>query len=84
LTSLLLCRVVFPSYRFLAAYKAHVLYAYVREAFRPDLFALFGTRAEELKLPAVALRQALVVISKVVLHTGRDVDQLTSSPARTS
>ncbi|MFL6120230.1 tyrosine-type recombinase/integrase [Actinophytocola sp.] len=77
LTSLLLCRAVFPSYRFFAAYKAHVLYGYAREAFRPDLFALFGTRAEELKLPSVALRQALVVISKIVLHTGRDVDQLT-------
>lgn len=77
LTSLLLCRVVFPSYTFLAAYKAYALYAHARETFRPDLFVRLEARSEELKIPRPTLRNALVVISKIVLHTGREVDQLT-------
>ncbi|SDJ02338.1 Phage integrase family protein [Actinokineospora alba] len=78
LTSLLLCQVVFPSYTFLAAFRPTGLYAHARALFRPDLFAQLEARSKELKIPRAALSQALCLISKVVLHTGRDIDELTA------
>jgi site-specific recombinase XerD len=78
LGSLLLCRLVFPSYRFLSTYNASALYAYARQVFRADLFAQLEAKGGQLTMPLSTIRQALVVISKLVLHTGRDVDQLTA------
>jgi site-specific recombinase XerD len=77
LPRLLLCRIVFPSYDFLTSYRALTLYSTVRQVFRPDLFAVIESRLDAAVGNTVTARQALIVISKVVLHTGRDVNELT-------
>lgn len=76
---LLLCRIVFPSYRFLNSHKAHTLYRHVRAAFRPDLFEAIDKRADDLGVTDRQRRLSILAISKIVLHTGRDLDQLTTA-----
>jgi len=76
LARLLLCRIVFPSYGFLASYRALTLYSVVRQVFRPDLFATIEERASAIAGVTEQSKAAVVVISKIVLRTGRDVDQL--------
>jgi hypothetical protein len=78
LASLLLGRIVMPSYQFLADYNAVALYAHARRAFRPDLFAAIEAQAHEMGIHGRRLNIALAATSKMVLHTGRDVDQLTA------
>ena len=74
---LLMCRVVLPGYDFLAAYRAKGLHDRVREIMRPDMFARLGNAAAERGLSGRDKGDALCVISKIVLHTGTDVDALT-------
>ena len=74
---LLMCRVVLPGYDFLAAYRAKGLLNRVREIMRPDMFARLGNAAAERGLSGRDKGDALCVISKIVLHTGTDVDALT-------
>ena len=57
--SLLLCRVMLPSYHFLATYQAAKLYCYTQQVFRPDLFANLqahgsdmDTRGRQLSTPS--------------------------------
>lgn len=76
--SLLLCRVVLPSYHFLATYQAVRLFSYTQQVFRPDLFAKLQAHGFEMDTRGRQLHNALAVISKIVLHTGRDVDHLTA------
>jgi site-specific recombinase XerC len=78
LTSLLLCRIFLPSYDFLASYKAYKLYEYTRQVFRPELFARIEASAQQLEGQPRSVRDALAVISKLVLHTGRDADAITA------
>lgn len=78
LASLLLCRVVLPSYDFLAGYRAFALFCHAQQVFCPDLFAKLEARALEIGADGPRTRFALVVISKVMLHTGRNADQLTA------
>ena len=78
LPRLLLCRIFFPSYEFLTSYRALTLYSTMRQMFRPDLFAVIESRLDAAVGSTVTSRQALVVISKIVLHTGRDVNKLTA------
>jgi hypothetical protein len=78
LPRLLLCRIVFPNYDFLTSYRALTLYSTVRQVFRPDLFSVIEGRLVSAVGNTVTSRQALVVISKIVLHTGRDVNELTA------
>ena len=74
---LLMCRVVLPSYDFLAAYRAKGLLNQVREIMRPDTFARLENAAAERGMSGRDKGDALCVISKIVLHTGTDVDALT-------
>ncbi|MGH3226171.1 MAG: site-specific integrase, partial [Streptosporangiaceae bacterium] len=74
---LLMCRVVLPSYDFLAAYRAKGLLDRVREIMRPGQFARLENAAAERGLSGRDRADALRVISKIVLHTGTDVDALT-------
>jgi integrase len=74
---LLMCRVVLPSYDFLAAYRAKGLLSQVREIMRPDMFARLENAAAERGMSGRDKGDALCVISKIVLHTGTDVDGLT-------
>jgi hypothetical protein len=75
---LLICRVVLPSYDFLAAYRAKGLFDRVREIMRPEVFARLEKAAAERGLSGRDQGDALRVISKIVLHTGTDVDELTA------
>ncbi|NMN95851.1 tyrosine-type recombinase/integrase [Antrihabitans stalactiti] len=70
-------RIVFPSYGFLTSYNPATLYPRARAAFRPDLFERFDSRAGQLAGTRRQHNCALVVASKLVLHTGRDLDELT-------
>ena len=74
---LLMCRVVLPSYDFLAAYRATGLLDRVREIMRPEIFARLENAAAERGLSGRDRGDALSVISKIVLHTGTDIDALT-------
>jgi site-specific recombinase XerD len=75
---LLLCRIVLPSYRFLHSYKANALFEQCRQVFRPDLFAKIDAAAESLAIPRKQRAEAVKTITKMVVHTGRDVDDLTA------
>jgi hypothetical protein len=79
LTSLLLCRIFLPSYDFLASYKAYKLYEYTQQVLRPELFARIEASAQQLEGQPRSVRDALAVISKLVLHTGRDADAITAN-----
>jgi len=76
LASLLLCRIVFPGYGFLNAYKSFTLFSSARERFRPDLFAQVEANADEQHINTNQQRVALAALSKIVLHTGKDLDEL--------
>jgi site-specific recombinase XerD len=74
--ALLLVRAVLPGYGFLHAYRAHALYEHTREVFRPDLFAKVEAKADALGIRGRQLGDAILAITRIVLHTGKDVDQL--------
>jgi site-specific recombinase XerD len=78
LASLLLCRAVAPSYQFQASYRAYRLFTYARQVFRPDLFGKMRVAAAEQGAEGMALTGALNIICKIVMHTGRDADELTA------
>ncbi|HXO50092.1 MAG TPA: site-specific integrase, partial [Mycobacterium sp.] len=75
--ALLLVRAVLPGYGFLHAYRAHALYEHARQVFRPDLFAKVEAKADALGIRGRQLGEAILAITRIVLHTGKDVDQLT-------
>lgn len=74
--ALLIHRVVIVDYAFLRAYRARSLYETVREKIRPDLWERATANAPRAKLTAYQFREARLVLSKMVLATGRDLDQL--------
>lgn len=73
---LFLCRTVLPSYDFLYAYKPQALYQHVRREFSPEAFAAVEAKAESLGVARQPREQALHVIAKIALHTGKDVTDL--------
>ena len=75
---LLICLVVLPSYTFLTAYRATGLFSMVRAVRRPDLFVKIEENAAALGITRTRRQEGLSIITKLVLHTGRDVDQLTA------
>jgi hypothetical protein len=74
---LMLARVILPGYEFLSAYRSRELFRWVREQHRPDLFARLEQAGAELSMQAPHVHYAVKAITRIVLHTGRDVDQLT-------
>lgn len=76
LSMLLLCRVVLPSYTFLADYQPYNLYLDVQQVHRPQVFARLRAGGPELGLDRRQLDGGLRLLAKLVLHTGREVDQL--------
>jgi site-specific recombinase XerD len=78
LSLLLLCRVVLPSYTFLASYRPFNLYVHVQQVCRPELFARIRLAAPQIGVDCRQLEVGLRLISKIVLHTGREVDQLSA------
>ena len=78
LTYLLLTRTVLPSYDFLMCYKAKVLYELVELAHRPELWERVASNSKELGLQPSRRHDGAVILAKLVLHTGRDLDALTA------
>lgn len=76
LAYLLLCRVVLPEYGFLSRYRARSLYSWTREVLRPDLFAQLEQAGRDLAMLEPQIDDGIRAITRMVLHTGRDVDQL--------
>ncbi|MFF7251469.1 hypothetical protein ACFZBU_47345 [Embleya sp. NPDC008237] len=65
LGSLLLCRVVAPSYDFMACYRAFRLFTYAQQVFRPDLFNAMTTAATAQGVKGRALAGALTRVCPV-------------------
>jgi hypothetical protein len=78
LACLLVCRVVLPSYDFLAAYRSTGLLDRVHKIMRPEVFDRLAKATVERGLSGRDRSDALGLISKIVLHTGKDVDTLTA------
>jgi site-specific recombinase XerD len=78
LALLLLCQCVLPGYGFLAHYGPMALLRWVRETFRPDLFAQLEQAGRDQGMQPSQAGDGVRAISKMVLHTGRDVDRLTA------
>jgi integrase len=76
LAGLLLARVVAPSYDFLTAYWAQRLFTDARRVIQPEVFDTIGERATASGMPAGRAHVGLVVLAKLVLHTSRDLEQL--------
>lgn len=74
--SLLVARVIRPSYDFLQGYKAFALFDDVRTMISPELFERASKAAAELGMVGRQENQPLIVLSKMVLHTGKDLGQL--------
>lgn len=75
---LLLCRAVLPEHDFLAKYQARSLFGWARQVFRPDLFAKLEDAGPERGMDTPQTLEGIKAITKIVLHTGRDIDQLTA------
>ncbi|MBV8346193.1 MAG: site-specific integrase [Mycolicibacterium sp.] len=78
IVGLLLCRTVLPSYDFLYAYKPQALYHHARREFAPDIFEVLEAKADSLGVAHQPRQQALHVIAKIILHTGKEVAALTA------
>lgn len=76
LAGLLLCRAVLPSYPVLAEYAAQTLFTEARRVFQPDIFATMTGHAAASGMPGHRIHDGLNVITKLVLHTGLDIRQL--------
>jgi hypothetical protein len=74
---LITARVVLPDYGFLAAYNSTRLFPWVRQVRRPDLFARIEQAGAEMGMQPPQLANAVKAITRMVLATGRDIDQLT-------
>lgn len=75
---LLAARVVLPSYDLLAAYRAMHLFTDVRRCLSPAGFAQLEATAHERRIEGRLRTEALVLLTKLVLHTGRDLEQITA------
>lgn len=78
LAGLLLCRTVLPSYDFLVGYQAVTLFRNVRRELKPKVFARVEAAATKRGMAGRQIAEVLTVLSKIVLHTGNDVDELTA------
>src|SRR5262245_53379964 len=74
----LLRQVVLPGYDFLSRYKACDLFTYTRRVRQPEVFAEIERGARGDGVEGRSLAEALNVLTKIVLHAGRDVEQLTA------
>jgi len=76
LNSLLLARVVLPSYGFLTSYNACLLFRQVQQVFTPELFVRMQQVAQQAGMAPRHVREGLTAIAKMVIHTGRDTPGL--------
>ena len=78
LNSLLLARVVLPSYGFLASYNACLLFRHVHQVCGPEVVTRMRQVAQDCGMGPRHVREGLTAITKMVIHTGRDAPQLTA------
>ncbi|GAA0547419.1 tyrosine-type recombinase/integrase [Paractinoplanes ferrugineus] len=78
LSFLLACRVVRPGYPFLARYRPQTVYAMIRAVISPEVFERVEKAGAEAGIGARHLGEAMVSLTKIVLHSGKTLDQLTS------
>jgi hypothetical protein len=71
-----LTRAIQPGYGFFHNIRSQRLFDYTRASLRPDLFATLQRAGGGAGLTERSLFDALNVIAKMVLHTGRDIDEL--------
>jgi site-specific recombinase XerD len=76
LAALLLCQAVLPSYQLLAGYQAQTLFADARRVIQPDTFAKITSHAVAAGMPRHLAHAGITVITKLTLHTGREVTKL--------
>jgi integrase len=76
LAALLLCRLVQPSYAFLSGYKAATLFTDVQAHISAEVFARIRAAASQRAMTADQTRLALTILAKMLLHSGKDLDQL--------
>jgi integrase len=74
---LMLTRVILPAHSYLASHKPHALLRWARQHLCPDSFARLEQAGAEMGMRPHQVHDGLTVISRIVLHTGRDIDQLT-------
>jgi integrase len=76
--SLLLNRIVLPSYDVLARWGAMTLYRDTLESIQPEFFSRIADQAGQHGMVERRKHAGLKVLAQLVLHTGRNVDRLTS------
>ena len=79
LACLLACRVVLPGYGFIAACTPLALYDNFRATISPEAFDRADAAAVELGVTHRHRKEALLILVKIVMHTGRDLDRLTKA-----
>src|SRR5262249_29932862 len=79
LACLLLVRVVLPSYGFLSQYRARSLFTWVRQVVQPELFARLEQAGVGRGMQAPQLHDAITVLTRIVLHTGKNLDHITGA-----
>jgi site-specific recombinase XerD len=75
--ALVLCRVILPHYGFFTTFNAKGLFEQTRRIRRSDLFARLEQAAVELQMRPQNAGSGIRAITRMVLVTGRDIDQLT-------
>ncbi|MFL6124268.1 tyrosine-type recombinase/integrase [Actinophytocola sp.] len=76
LSCLLLRRIVRPSYAFLAAYKSFTLLNTARAVFSPHTFGRLEAAGVQAGMNNRHVTEGLTVITKIVLYTGRILEEL--------
>lgn len=79
LACLLLVRIVLPSYGFLSQYRARSLFTWARQVVQPDLFARLEQAGATQGMQAPQLRDGITVLTRIVLHTGKNLDEITGA-----
>ncbi|MFJ8961491.1 tyrosine-type recombinase/integrase [Lentzea sp. NPDC102401] len=79
LSTLMLCRVLRPGYRFLAVLHPPGVFEQMLCAVDGEVAAALHTRARELAMGAEHERDGRIAIAKMMIHTGRDPHELTAA-----
>jgi hypothetical protein len=83
LACLLACRIILPGYAFIAAYTPLALHDNIRATVRPDALTCADADAVGLGIIHRPRKEALLILVKIVMHTGKDLDQLTEADVHT-
>lgn len=79
LSTLMLCRVLLPSYQFLTVLHPPRMFEEMLRAAPADVTTALRVRATELNMGPEHIRDGRIAIAKMMMHTGRDPQQLTAA-----